>query len=182
MKHFILLITILLFTFFVGCNLPSQKPKASSGVTRAKAKVVTQVSGLTIEQENIKKRLEVENMPGAIKHLYVISAMSGQVLIYSTVKGKVTSSGKRLTPYQVGCTDNQGCSRSNRGMPINISNVQRRTPEVLQDDGTYGHSIPYLYWWDTQGRYHQHYVSGGQIIHVAEKPINVKSIIINVDK
>ena len=54
------------------------------------------------------------------------------------------------------------------------------TDEVVQDDGTYGSSIPYLYWWDTKGVYHQHYVSGGQIIHVSNEPVSVKGVVINM--
>ena len=55
------------------------------------------------------------------------------------------------------------------------------TLEVVQDDGTYGHSSEYLYWWDTKGVYHQHYVSGGQIVHVSSQPLAVKGIIINME-
>jgi len=46
--------------------------------------------------------------------------------------------------------------------------------------GTYGSSMDYLYWWDEQGRYHQHYVAGGQIVHVSSDPVAVKSVLINL--
>jgi len=52
---------------------------------------------------------------------------------------------------------------------------------VLQDDGTYGSSIEYLFWWDVQGRYHQQFVTGGEIIHISDQPIPVKSITINME-
>lgn len=158
----------------------STPPKSSSGITKADATVKVQSNGLTTEQENISKRLEEENLPGAIKHLYVISAYSGQVVIYSTVKGKVTSSGKRLSPYEVASHAN-GYNGRQHGMKVNIGGRNHITKEVLQDDGTYGHSIPYLFWWDVQGRYHQHYVSGGQILHISNEPLPVKSIIINME-
>jgi hypothetical protein len=61
----------------------------------------TGTDGLTVEQRNIRDRLKIDNLPGSIKHLYVISAYSGQVLLYSTVRGKITSGGKRLTPSMV---------------------------------------------------------------------------------
>ena len=67
------------------------------------------------------------------------------------------------------------------GLAVNINGETHRTSEVLQDDGTYGYSMDYLYWWDAKGVYHQHYVSGGQIVHVASQPIAVKSIIINLE-
>lgn len=52
-------------------------------------------------EENIAKKLTEDNKIGSIKYLYIVSAYSGDVLIYSTVKGKVTSSGKRISPYSV---------------------------------------------------------------------------------
>jgi hypothetical protein len=169
-----------------ACDLEPRKvapPQSTTGVKKATAKVKVQASGLTVEQENIKKRLEAENAPGAIKHLYVISAYSGQVVIYSTVKGKVTSSGKRLSPYAVasGAFGYGTASTAEFGIPVNIGGRSCRTGEVLQDDGTYGHSIPYLYWWDAQGRYHQHYIAGGQMVHISDQPIAVKSIIMNLE-
>lgn len=162
-----------------GCE--KERPTTESGVRQATATVKVQASGFTIEQMNIQKRLEMENMPGSIKHLYVISPYSGQVLIYSTVQGKVTSSGKRLQPYEVGCADGEFVSGQLRGIPISVGGVIRRTPEVLQDDGTYGSSAEYLYWFDSQGRYHQHYIVGGQIVHVCDQPLPVKSITLNLE-
>lgn len=170
------ILTVLLAgVLLVGC-VEEKEPESTTGVKKITANVVTQASGLTVEQENIKKRVELENMPGSVKHLYVISAMSGQVIIYSTVKGKVTSSGKRLTPTTVSSGGDYPDS-----IPVSIGAGRYYTPEVLQDDGSYGSSIPYLYWWDVQGRYHQHYVSGGQIIHVGDQPMPVKSITINLE-
>lgn len=136
---------------------------------------------MTVEQENIAARLKADNEVGSIKHLYVMSAYSGQVLIYSTVKGKVTSSGKRLTPTTVATLQGQHVGLSHNGIPVNIGGVNHHTGEVLQDDGTYGTSDPYIYWWDTKGVYHQHYISGGQIIHVSNQPISVKNVVINME-
>ena len=163
-----------------SCETSTSPPVSSSGVKKVNARVVTQASGLTVEQENVRNRLLMENKPGSIKHLYVISAMSGQVIIYSTVKGKVTSSSKRLTPTSVvgGVGD---MVSSSEAFEVNIGNRNMYTSEVLQDDGTYGSSIPYLYWKDVQGRYHQHYVSGGQILHISDQPIPVKNIVINME-
>ena len=50
---------------------------------------------------------------------------------------------------------------------------------ALVEDGS---STPYLYWWDTLGRYHQHYVSGGQIIHVSDQPMAFPKIILSLDE
>ena len=166
----------------VGCDLePKGQPESTSGVSKAEVEVKTGADGLTVEQRNIKARYDLENKPGSIKHLYILSAYSGQTIIYSTVKGKVTSSGKRLSPYEVGCGDGQYTDRENQGIPVRIGDKIYRTPEVLQDDGTYGHSIPYLYWTDSKGVYHQHYLSGGQILHISDQPLAVSEVIINME-
>lgn len=156
--------------------------KSASGVGKATVKVQTGSDGLTIEQRNVTERLKEDNKPGSIKHLYVISAYSGQVIIYSTVRGKVTSSGKRLTPTSVASAGEveDGFLTGLYGRSSYVDN-QLLTTEVLQDDGTYGTSIDYIYWWDSKGIYHQHYVQGGQIVHVASEPLAVKSVVLNME-
>ena len=160
---------------------PPPQPKSASGVERATVKLEAGSDGMTAEQRNIKGRLVEDNRPGSIKHLYVISAYSGQTIIYSTVKGKVTSGGKRLSPTAVAVQDDQYVGSAYGGFNLNIGGQSKATGEVIQDDGTFGSSDPYIYWWDTKGIYHQHYVSGGQIIHVSSQPIAVKSIIMNLE-
>lgn len=88
------------FTFIITSCGPVEKrvDTARSGVKETSVQVETDINGLTAEQKNVKERLIEDNKPGAIKHFYLLSAYSGQVLMYSTVKGKVTSSGKRLSP------------------------------------------------------------------------------------
>lgn len=169
----ILLIVSLMLMGADGCDRQAA-PQSASGVVKAEVRVQTDKDGLTIEQQNVGKRILQDNKIGAIKHLYVISAYSGQVLIYSTVKGKVTSSGKRLTPNSI------NGSEAAYTIPIDIGGYRRYTTEVLQDDGTYGSSVEYLFWWDTKGVYHQHYVSGGQILHITDQPLAVKSVTINM--
>ncbi|MBS3166755.1 hypothetical protein J4403_00925 [Candidatus Woesearchaeota archaeon] len=174
----ILLILVPMTMTNTGCGMTTAPPKSASGVSKANVKVPTDVNNLTREQKNVGRRLLDENKPGAVQHLYIISAYSGQVLIYSTVKGKVTSSGKRLSPYTV--SEGGGCIPGDP-FPVNIGGETRYTAEVLQDDGTYGSSDEYLFWWDTKGIYHQHYIEDGQIIHISDQPIAVKSVIINME-
>src|SRR3989344_5213820 len=177
-KTLAVLVSIVALGFFTGCDVqPNAQPQSASGVKMAEVKVQTNPDGLTTEQQNIKERLLEDNKPGSVKHLYVISAYSGQVIIYSTVRGKVTSGGKRLTPTTV--VDNWG--GASKGFGVDFNGNTMITQEVLQDDGTYGSSSEYLYWWDTKGVYHQHYVSGGQIVHVSNQPLAVKGIIINME-
>lgn len=139
----------------------SEKPEQVS------VKIPTNAEGITIEQKNIRNRLLEDNKPGAVKHLYVISAYSGQVIIYSTIDGKVTSGGKRLS----------ATTRGGSGGDY----FHSYESEIIGDDGTYGSSGDYIFWWDVKGTYHQHYLSGGQIVHVSSVPIPVKGIIINLE-
>jgi hypothetical protein len=55
------------------------------------------------------------------------------------------------------------------------------TNEVLQDDGTYGTSMDYLYWFDSKGTFHQHYVGGGQIVHISSEPLAIKNVVLNME-
>lgn len=183
MRKWITLIPAMLVAFSsAGCaDFDRTQPTSASGVNKATVHVDTDPQGLTTEQHNIMDRLHEDNKPGSIKHLYVISAYSGQVIIYSTVRGKVTSGGKRLTPTTVAAIDGQYVGSSLNGIPVNVGGRDLRTGEVLQDDGTYGHSMDYLYWWDSKGVYHQHYVSGGQILHISSQPIATRSIILNLE-
>lgn len=177
---FLLVVTTLLSSSS-GCDeVSATQPVASSGVAKATAKVATDLSGHTTEQNNVLERYKRDNLPGSIKHLYIISAYSGQVILYSTVKGKVTSSGKRLTPTTVAV--NSGEYHAHDGIDINIDGKNYETGEVLQDDGTYGSSVEYLYWFDSKGVYHQQYITGGMILHISDQPISVKNVIINLEQ
>jgi|AGTN01.2.fsa_nt_gi hypothetical protein len=184
MKH-VSLIVVLAVALVTASASFAQQTQAPSGVNRATQKVqVDPTTGLTREQGNVKNRLLDDNKPGAVKHLYVISPKSGVVLLYSTVRGKVTSGGKRLTPlstiekYKCGSENKDTCYEGQR---VIIGGAEHLTTEITQDDGTYGSSAPYLYWYDSQGRYHQHFFTEGQVIHISDQPVAYRTIIINAD-
>lgn len=155
-------------------------PVSAAGVRQATASITTNANGRSVEQENILERVERDNRVGSIKHLYVISAYSGQTIIYSTVRGKVTSSGKRLTPTTVN-GNMSSLDNCTAGIGFRVNDQYYCTEEMVQDDGTYGTSIPYLYWYDSRGVYHQHYPEGGQIIHISDQPMSVPRIILNLE-
>lgn len=163
----------------VGCR-QSTPVQSISGTKMITSEKVATKDGMTIEQKNIRDRIKMDNTLGAVKHLYVVSAYSGQVLIYSTVQGKVTSSGKRLTPNKITGVDPNG--KGIYSMPtVSVGNHSYTTDELLGEDGTVGSSIEFLYWWDAKGIYHQHYVTGGQIVHISDQPVAVKSVVINME-
>jgi hypothetical protein len=160
-----------------GCD-DASKPVSASGVSKASVEVPLGPDGMTVEQRNIHDRLLKDNEPGAIKHLYVISAYSGDVLLYSTVKGKVTSGSKRLTPSMVtGATQNGNVYG---GFSVRMGGATQTTDEVLGDDGTYGSSGDYLYWFDARGVYHQQYASSC-IIHISDQPLPIKHVVLNLE-
>jgi len=183
MKLTMKLLMIVASAFMMSSCLEEPTPvSAGGGVTKKTVDVSTDPDGWTVEQKNIAERLKRDNGVGAIKHLYIISPYSGQVIMYSTVRGKVTSSGKRLTPSTVTSTDGEFVGSQHQGMGVDIGGVTKRTSEVLQDDGTYGSSCEYIYWFDSKGIYHSHFFTGGQIIHVADQPMPVKNITINLEQ
>lgn len=188
MRIWSLILAVCFYLTLAGCggcnNGRSGVPvPVSAGGVKAVSdiKVPVDLNGLTIDQKNVKKRLEEVNKPGEIKHLYVISPYSGDILIYSTVKGNVTSSGKRLTPYSVKAFSYGEHSVYGDLVPVTIGGKQYYTDEVLQDVGTYGQSGEYLYWWDQSDIYHQHYVTGGQVLHISNSPIAAGKVILNLE-
>jgi len=179
MKKLILLLSLIVLFVVSSCDqLPLRSDAVSnSGVEKVNASVQTQAEGMTVEQSAIVERYRRDNLPGSIKHLYVFSTESGQVLLYSTVKGKVTSSGKRLTPSSV----NNDPNSPGRYNTVTINSAKYTTDEVLGDYGTYGSSIEYLYWFDSKGVYHQHYRGGNEMLHISDQPLAVKSIVLNLE-
>lgn len=165
------------------CGNDAEVPQSVSGATKAEIKIKPTMTfegqQVTAEQFNILTRQKHANTPGSVKHVYIISAFSGDVIIYSTVKGKVTSSGKRLNPYRVIVGSAGEWKRP--GFTIGINNDEFVTDEMLQDDGTYGSSNKYLYWVDARGNGHEHYISGGQIVHVSDVPMAFPKIILNLE-
>ena len=167
-KLLFILVSGLLIT---SCTEPGQQ-KSDSGVKKATTTVKTNLNGQTVEQQNIIERLKRDNDIGSVKHLYVISSYTGDVLQYSTVKGKVTSGGKRLSPKTV--SGNSGGLTGVDYNSVNIGGTNYITDEVLDDGGAYGDSGNYLFWFDTQGNYHQYYPSGGTYLEICDKPLRVK--------
>lgn len=175
MKKSLFIGGVLLFSsvFFLSLVETVASQSSSSGVRKLTVDVPLNQNGRTTEQENIAERLLRDNKPGSIKYFYVISPETGQILMTSTVKGKVTSSGKRISPKTVASRNGTHVGREHYGFPVTIGGETKYTSEVLQDDGTYGSSSPYIFWFDVNGVYHQHWFLDGQIIHVADQPMRV---------
>lgn len=176
-----LAVMCLALSTFVGCFNPPTPPQSASGVKQASTHVTVGSDGLTIEQHNIKERLAMDNKPGSIKHLYLLSPFNGRQIFYSTVKGKITSSGKRLTPKAINGSYNPESYVSNNGTPLHLADRWVTTPEVIQDDGTYGDSSEYLYFWNENNQYFQLYV-GGLTVVVSDQPASFQDVVIRNER
>ena len=104
----------------------------------------------SVERDNINYRLKVTNDPNQIMWIYCLSDM-GQVLLTSPVRGKVSSSTKRLEPTTIeGSHDTMSYLNE-----VAIGGYRFYTKEVMGADGAYGASDPYVYWRTPEGQYMQ---------------------------
>lgn len=161
--------------------MDADQQKSDSGVSKATTTVKTDASGMTIEQKNIISRLQKDNEIGAIKHLYIISSYTGDVLQYSTVAGKVTSGNKRLSPKTVDAASGLSNNTSAVGNYVHIGEKLYLTDEVLDDGGAYGDSGNYMYWFDAQGNYMQYYPAGGTYVQISDRPLRIKKANFSVE-
>jgi hypothetical protein len=176
--HIITVLLILAGALFLsGCV--EHPPESDSGVTKQSVKVTVGSDGKTVEQRNVERKLVEENTPGNTRFFYAISSFTGDTMVSSTVDGKITSSGKRLTPGTVESTG-EGLD-STSGFPLKIGDWEGKTLEVLGDDGTYGSSIDYLFWWDPNGIYHQHYPTDEQMVIESSQPLNARPAVIDLN-
>jgi hypothetical protein len=101
------------------------------------------------EIENITRRLNLTSNPGQIGFVLLMNE-SGQPVMYMSVKGKITSGGKRLTrTEQVACVPLVGDNGTIS------SECQYEKVAAPSDEGTYGSSGEYIYFWNTEGQYIQ---------------------------
>ena len=128
--------------------LSACKPEAQTAPVKAtQAQKAQQAANEVVftenaEIENIKRRLELTSQPGLLGFLAVTNA-AGAPVMYTCVKGKVTSGSKRLTrPFKL--------TKGDRGE----YSGHFVTP-APSDEGTWGSSSPYVYWWTCGGQYIQ---------------------------
>lgn len=136
------------FILAIGFSLAAcgeSGPKKAVKETQAQkaAKAAESISFVeNAEIDNIKKRLELTSDPGLQGWTTLINDM-GQVVLYTAVDGKITSSGKRLTnpvkPHRIDTGQYIGSALG----------------PAPSDEGTWGSSSPYIYFWTPAGQYIQ---------------------------
>lgn len=137
-----IILAIMAALILAGCNNGGAQPKKVTEAQKAKQAAESIRFTENAEIENIKKRLELTSQPGLLGFLAVTNA-AGAPVMYTCVKGKITSSGKRLTPKVKEW-------RIDRG-EFNGSSLG----PAPSDEGTWGSSSPYIYWWTCGDQYIQ---------------------------
>ena len=149
------LIILFILCFFISAceGEPTNKDEQARKAQKA-AESINYTENAEID--NIKKRLDLTSSPSLLGYVAIINNV-GQIAMYTPVKGKVTSGGKRLT------TPNK----------VLYQDLLVPTPS---DEGTWGSSNPYVYFWTPSGRYIQtsmNYLYSDQPFRLTEKPLVV---------
>lgn len=133
-----------------------QEPTAKNSQSQKAQEAANSINFVeNAEIDNIKKRLELTSNPGAIGFVLLMNE-AGQPIMYASVKGKITSGSKRLTE-----PDRQWISGGGGFGGIRAAS---------SDEGTYGSSDPYIYFWTAEGSYMQW---NGKYLY-SDKPFRVK--------
>ncbi len=128
--------TTLMFTACTDSDRPAKSVQAEKARAAANSIQFTE----NAEIDNIKKRLELTANPGLLGFVVLLNE-TGQPVMYTGVKGKITSGSKRLTRPDRSTTEGAG-----------TNNVVVQAPS---DEGTYGNSGEYIFFWTPAGQYIQ---------------------------
>jgi hypothetical protein len=109
------------------------------------------------EIDNIKRRLELTSNPGQLGFIILLNEM-GQPVLYTSVKGKVTSGSKRLTQPD----------RASSSWGGGNNTVVRA---AASDEGTWGSSGEYIFFWTINDEYIQW---NGKYMY-SDKPFRLKT-------
>lgn len=163
-RYFSLLLLAPLVMANDGCSpAPAQEQVSVSESQKAQEAANSLHFSENSEINNIKARLQLTADPGLLGYVALINKV-GQVVLYTPVKGKITSGGKRLTAPEAWQVHN--CGQYNcQGLV-----------QMPSDEGTFGSSNPYIYFWTTDGQYIQtsmDYVYSNSPLRLSEDPLVV---------
>jgi hypothetical protein len=161
-RKFLVIPVMFLAVFALAACQDEVAPKSKTTQAQKAAKAADSIKfNGNAEIDNIKKRLELTSKPGMLGYVALINDV-GQVLMYTPVKGKITSGGKRLTPGQKFVKADCG------------QNTCEKLVKAPSDEGTHGSSSPYIYFWTTGGQYVQWsglYLFSDKPFRLTQKPI-----------
>lgn len=118
------------------------------------------------EIDNIKRRIEITSKPGQMGYILLMNE-AGQPILYESVVGKVTSGGKRLTSPDRLATAGTGNGGTNMAVR-----------QAASDEGTWGHSGEYIFYWNTDGTYRQW--NGKYFYSTQPIRLRIEPLVINV--
>lgn len=147
-----------------ACDAPTAQPTVKNAQANKAAQAANSIRFTeNAEIDNIKKRLELTADPGKFGFVLLLNN-AGQPILYEGVKGKITSGTKRLTDPQQRISCDKG---QYRGDCFVIA---------PSDEGTYGSSSEYVFYWNTDGVYRQWsgmYLYSDQPIRLRVEPLVV---------
>ena len=156
-----------------SCDIAQTQPQpqtSSSGAQTADVskqfRIPVNAEGNTAEQQNIMDRQKITSDPTKVMWMHLVD-LNGRIYLRTPVRGKITSSTKRLEPVSCAAGVSGGEYKETYGARTPEGH---RTSELIQIDGTYGSSDPYVYWFDPRGYYYQL----GQGYILSDMPINTK--------
>lgn len=136
MKKLYMIAAVITALALAGCDeqTSNKKTQAEAAKRAAESLVFTD----NAEIENIKKRIAITSKPGALGFILLMNE-AGQPILYEGVEGKITSGGKRLTaPHEI--------------RHFSTGTLIAPSPS---DEGTWGNSGEYIFYWTTSGEYRQ---------------------------
>lgn len=150
MKKIILIAAAMGLMSLTACDRDARVDQAAKGKERAERVMAN--AGTNAEQDNIEARLKLTSDPNLLGHIAIVNKV-GQVVLYTSIKGKITSGSKRMS-NPTACGTNVG--------------------DCPSDEGTFGSSNPYIFFWTANGQYIQtsmDYIYSDKPLRLDEKPI-----------
>lgn len=134
-----------IIVLLAALSLAACDPVEADNKTQQSKKAAEAAKSITFtdnaEIDNIKRRIELTAHPGLLGFILLMNE-AGQPIMYEGVRGKITSGTKRLTEPD----------RVSSGWGANGQAFTRAAPS---DEGTWGSSDPYIYYWNQNGEYRQ---------------------------
>ena len=152
MKRVLLFLALGAATLLASCGVSYPPPpvRDNQAMQAERAAQTIDFSAGNAEIKNITARGKLVARPDLTGYIVLIS--SGRPVAYYTVKGKVTSGGKRLeTPTRE-----------------SINGTALPAPSY---DGTFGSSDDYVYFWTVSGQYIQWSTGGGNGYIYSDQPL-----------
>lgn len=172
-------IALLLTVLLTGCDINTQTSATNKSIANAAPTISKNADGTTLEQDQIRAYRSTFSDPKSVKHLYVFNDQ-GACVFYDTVRGKVTSGGKRLRPKTVAATDGSHVGAQHYGIPVQIDGKWRRTSEVPSFDGTFGSSEAYIYWRNTAGQFRKLSLGAGMSTITTTAPMRTIKAVVDI--